>query len=328
MSTKALLPAIAAVAVVYALSTVFAFTLLPGHPAIGIGIAIDLTLTAAALFWLLAVRPGHAKPAALLRVLVLGFAMARLLVGIRALGAIAIALEAAVTIYLIVRARRLVRHVRTLRADGHSLPAALDTALRAAIPVPALASVLATEIAIVIFATTGWFRSPPPGFAMHRRSGFLLIVGVLSALAVIEAVVVHIVLVRVAPTLAIVLTALSAYTLLWLVGFAHAVRLSPLQFTSQGLVIERGILRRTVVPAHSVTRATPVAATSEGAVDLSYVEPNVLLELHAPVEVRGPLGRARSTTKLLLSVDDRDAFFAQLARAQLVDDRIVDGAAQ
>jgi hypothetical protein len=324
---RTLLPAFAAVAAVYVVSAVLSFTL-PAHPVIGIGIAIDLTLTAAALFWLLAVRPGHAKPAALIRVLVLGLAMARLLVGISALGMVAIAIEAGVSVYLIVRARRLVRHVRALRADGHGLAGALDTALRSVIPVPAVASVLAMEVATVIFAITGWFRSPPDGFAMHRRSGVVMIIGVLAALAVVEAVVMHIVLVRVSPVLAIVATALSAYGLLWLVGFAHAVRLSPLRFTAQGLVIERGVTRRAIVPAHAVARAVPVTAASDDAVDLSYTEPNLLLELSTPVDVHGPLGRAKSATKLLLSIDDRDAFLAQLARAKHLDDRVVDGAAE
>ena len=127
--------------------------------------------------------------------------------------------------------------MRALRAEGYGLPTALDIAFRAAIPVPALARVLAVEISTVIFATTGWFRSPPPGFAMHRRSGILMIIGVLGLLSVVEAVVVHIVLVRVSPTLAIVMTALSVYGMLWLAGFAHAVRLSPLRFTAHGLVI-------------------------------------------------------------------------------------------
>lgn len=329
---RSLLPALVGVAAIYAVSTVFAFTLLPLHPAVGIGITIDLTLTAAALFWLLAVRPGHAKPAALLRVLVLGFALARLLVGISALGIVAIAIECMVTVFLIVRARRLLRHVRELRRDGHGLPTALDLALRAVIPVPAVASVLAMEVATVIFAVTGWFRAPPPGFAMHRNSGVLLIVGVLAALSVVEAVVVHIVVARFAPTVAIVLTALSAYGLLWLLGFVHAVRLSPLRFTPQGLVIERGVMKRAIVPVSTITRAHAAPGTTNatpelgGAIDLSYVEPNVVLELSAPVQVHGLFGRTRSATRLLLSVDERDAFFARLA--ELVDHRIVDGAAQ
>ena len=307
-----LLPALLAVAAVYACSVVIAFTLVPVHPQLGIAVAADLTLTAAALFWLLAVRPGHAKPAALIRVLVLGLAAARLLVGLRALGVIAIAVEAAITITLIVRGRRVVRELRALRREGHGLAAALDIALRAAIPVPLLASVLATEIATVWLALTGWFRSAPGGFTMHRRSGVVLILGVLSVLSVIEAVAMHLILIRVAPTLAIVLSALSAYGLIWLIGSAHAVRLTPLRFTPAGVVIERGALRRVTVPRDAIASAAPIAIGVSDAIDLSYTDPNVLLTLHTPVEVHGPFGRRRSSSKLLLSIDDRDAFLAQL----------------
>jgi hypothetical protein len=327
---RVLLPALFAVAAVYVVSAILSFTLLPLHPLIGIGIAIDLTLTAAALFWLLAVRPGHARPAALIRVLVLGLALARLLVGISALGFVAIAIECAVAVFLISRARRLVRHVRALRREGHGLPTALDIALRTVIPMPAVASVLAMELATVVFALTGWFRSPPDGFAMHERSGVVLIAGVLAALAVVEAVAVHVVVAQFAPTLAIVLTALSAYGLLWLAGFAQSVRHTPLRFTPHGLVIERGVTRRALVPTSAIARidVAPVVSggTASSTIDLSYVEPNVSLELSTPVEVVGLFGRTRLATTLLLSIDDRDAFVARLA--ELVDHRVVDRPAQ
>jgi hypothetical protein len=308
-----LLPALLAVAAVYACSIVIAFTLVPLHPPLGIAVAADLTLTAAALFWLLAVRPGHAKPAALIRVLVLGLAAARLLVGLHALGVVAIAIEAAVTIMILVRARRMLRTIRALRREGHGLPAALDITFRAAIPVPAVASVLAGEVASVVLALTGWFRTAPSGFTMHRRSGYLLIIGVLCVLSVIEAVGLHLILIRVAPTLSIVLSALSAYGLLWLIGSAHAVRLAPLRCTPAGVLIERGVMRRVVVPRESIATATPIALAVSDAIDLSYTEPNVLLTLHTPVDVHGPFGRTRSSSKLLLSIDDRDAFLAQFA---------------
>jgi hypothetical protein len=310
---KPLLPALLAVAAVYAISTLIAFSSWSTHTPVAIGIACDLTLTSAALFWLLAVRPGHARPRALIRVVLLGVALARLLVGIRALGVIGIAVEAAVMVWLVVRVRRIVRRTRELRRAGLGLAAALEDALCIVFGVRAVASVLAVEIATVVYATTGWFRSPGEGFTMHRRSGYLLFVGVIVVLAVVEMVGTHVVLMRVAPTVAIVATILSAYSLLWLVGVAHAVRLSPLRFTPSGVVIERGVLRRTIVPEHAIARAVPVATGSADAIDLSYVEPNVLLELSAPVEVHGLFGRKRSATKLLLSIDDRDAFLARLS---------------
>ncbi len=313
VTRHACMPAVLAVAAVYACSIAITFTLVPAHPQLGLAVAADLTLTAAAVFWLLAVRPGHAKPAALIRVLVLGFAAARLLVGMRALGMIAIAMEAAIIVLIVIRARRLVRAVRARRRDGHGLAAALDMALRDLIPVPAVANVLACEIATVVLAITGWFRTAPRGFTMHRRAGVVLFLGVLSVLAVIEAVVLHVILIRVAPTLAIVLTALSAYGLIWLIGSAHAIRLSPLRLTDAGVVIERGALRRTTVPREMIESAEPIALPVADAIDLSYVEPNVLLTLREPVVVHGPFARTRKSTKLMLSVDERERFLAQLA---------------
>lgn len=315
-----LLPALVAVAAVYAISTVIALSSWSQHAPVAIGIACDVTLTSAALFWLRAVRPGHARPRALIRVVLLGVALARLLVGIRALGIVGIVLELAVITWLGVRICRIVRRTHELRRAGLGLAAALEDALCLLFPVRAVASVLAVEIATVIYATTGWFRAPAEGFTMHRRSGYLLFVGVICVLAMIEMVGTHVVLMRVAPTVAIVATILSAYSLLWLVGVAQAVRLSPLRFTPSGVVIERGVLRRTLVPEAAIARALPLATApavaADDVVDLSYVEPNVLLELRAPVDVHGLFGRRRRATTLLLSIDDRDAFFSRLSDTQ------------
>jgi hypothetical protein len=139
-----------------------------------------------------------------------------------------------------------------------------------------------------------------------------MIIGVLSVLAVIEGVALHLILMRVAPTLAIVLSALSAYGLIWLIGSAHAVRLAPLRFTPAGVMIERGAMRRVTVPREAIESAAPIAVGVSDAIDLSYTEPNVLLTLNTPVVVHGPFGRQRSSSKLLLSIDERDAFLAKL----------------
>lgn len=324
MVRRALVPAVLAVGAVYTISTMLALSLRPLPRPIGIGIAIDLTLTSAVLFWLLAVRPGHVGPAALIRVVVIGAVLARLLVGLAGLGVVVIGIELALLGYLAVRVRRIVGHARALMRAGQSLPTALETALQSLFPVAAVARVLAIEISMVVLAITGWFRSPPAGWTMHRQSGVLLVLGVLSALAVVEAVLVHLVVVRVAPTVAIVLTALSAYSLLWLIGFAQSVRLSPLRFIGAAITIERGISRRTVVPLRAIRRALSAPSERPAALDLSYGEPNVLLELTESVEVHRIFGRPRSATHLLLSIDGREAFFAALA--ERVDDGVVERA--
>jgi hypothetical protein len=148
---------------------------------------------------------------------------------------------------------------------------------------------------------------------MHRSSGVMAIVGVLAALAVVETVGMHVVLMQSSTTAAIVSTVLSAYTLLSILGMAHAMRLSPLRFIGDELVIERGFRARIVVPRAQIAEATPIAAKLDGTLDLSYFDPNVVVTLRSPVVAHGLFGRTRTADRVLLTVDDRDGFLATLS---------------
>jgi hypothetical protein len=113
---------------------------------------------------------------------------------------------------------------------------------------------------------------------------------------------------------AIVASVLSAYGLVWMLGAAHAVRLSPLRFVGDHLVLERGFRAHALVPRALIAGATPIAAKLDGALDLSCFDPNLLLTFREPVAVHGLLGRTRMTDRVMLSVDDRDGFIAALSR--------------
>ena len=294
---------------IYLACIAIASSAMANHRAVQLAIGFDLTVTSSAAFWWFAVRPGHARPGALVRVVVVGFAIAKLVVGLPALGLVGIAAELAVLALLAVRIRRIARRTRAERRAGHGLTAALDLGMREAFPA-AIAGGLAVELSAVVLALTGWFRRAPAGVTVHRRSGYLLVLGVLCFLAVVETVGLHVVLVQVAPTAAIVSTVLSVYGLVWLTGHAHAVRLSPLRVVAGTIVIERGLVARAAVPLADIVAITEVDGKRRDAIDLSILGPNVLLELRAPAEVCGLFGRTRRATRITLSADDVDALRA------------------
>jgi len=301
-----------AVAAIYTVCTAIALSTWSSHQVVATSVAFDLTITATFAFWLLAVRPGHAKPKALIRVAAIGFVVAKLLVGLGALGMVGALAETAVVVWLGIRIRRIARRARELRRLGHSLHASLDVAFTDVLRPRAVASGIATEVSTMILTFTGWFRRAPAGYSMHKNTGFMMIVGVLCGLAVVEAVGMHVVVMQWSSTVAVVLTILSIYGLLWLLGMTHAVRLSPLRFLGDDLVIERGLRARLAAPRGAIAEATPIAGTVDGALDLAYFDPNVLLVFREPVTVHGLFGRTKTTDRVTISVDDRDGFLAAL----------------
>jgi hypothetical protein len=307
-----LAPALGAIAAIYAACTAIALSAWSSHQLVATGVAFDLTITSTFAFWLLAVRPGHAQPKAMIRVAAIGFVVAKLLVGLGALGMVGALAETAVVVWLAIRIRRIARRARELRRLGHGLHASLDIAFTDVLRPRAVASGIATEVSTMILAVTGWFRRAPAGYSMHRNTGFMMIVGVLCALAVVEAVGMHVVVMQWSSTAAIVLTILSIYGLVWLLGMTHAVRLSPLRFLGDDLIIERGLRARLAVPRGLVAEATPVTAKVDGALDLAYFDANLLLVFREPVVVHGLFGRTKTTDRITLSVDDREGFVAAL----------------
>jgi hypothetical protein len=308
VTRTAVLPAVFAVVVVYAACVAIAQTAMADHRAVAVAIAFDLTATATAAFWWLAVRPGHARPRALFRVAAVGFVVAKLLVGLDALGALGALAELIVLVALVVRLRRVVAATRAERRRGHGTTFALATGLAQVVP-PVVAHAFAVELSAGYLALTGWFRRPPDGVSMYRGTGYLTILGPLCVLVAIETVLVHVVVAQVAPTAAIVVTALSVYGLIWLVGHAHAVRLQPLRVIDGAVVIERGVMARAVVPIADIAEIAAVA-TVPGAIDLSLGGANIALALRTPATVHGLFGRTRRADRLLLSVDDPDALRA------------------
>lgn len=296
---------------IYAFALTAAFRGAPA--AIEIGLALDLTVTAAAATWWLGVKRGGLPRRAPLVVLGAGALTARLAlpaaehVGI----AIAIAVELGVLAVIAARAPRL---VRALRRDAHR-PAILrlgDGLEELGIP-RRLARILTTEATTLGLALTGWFRrAPRGGFTVHRTHATLAFHAVFAGLIVLEAAALHILLARVTTAGAWIATASSLYGLLWILGDAHGLRLGRIRVEPDELVIEIARRWAVVVPRRAITAVRRVTEVAEGAVDLAIEAPTVELELAAPVTVRGPFGIERTGARLALTIDDAAGFAAAL----------------
>lgn len=131
----------------------------------------------------------------------------------------------------------------------------------------------------------------------------------------------HLLIALWSPVAAWLLTALSLYTVLWLIGDYRAVRLRPTLLHDGALEVRVGMRwNRRLPPAgvHAVrpAPASPLPGSTPGYLNASVVgSPNLLLELTGPLEARGPYGWRKEVTLLGLTVDDADAFL-QVAAPQ------------
>lgn len=320
--------ALLAVATIWTVAVVA--TRISHAPAVAIGASIDASLTAAIAVYLIAVRRGHLPRWTIPVTASAGLLIARLVIArgpglgnavLIAAGAVEIAMFA----LAIAGSRRAVRSWRAARAGGAPLLDGLEAAITAlGLPVR-LARFVATELTLVGYAVTGW-RAPrptPERFTVHRSNGWTLYAGVLLFLTAVETVVVHIALAAFAsPTAAWIVTALSIYSALWVLGDLHALRHGGVVIGRAALELAIGVRWRGRIPWSAIAaieqpaRAgapAPLArsaAVEPGAVDAGILEANVVLRLHAPCTLLGLLGRRREATSVALSIDEPERFVA------------------
>ena len=213
--------------------------------------------------------------------------------------------------------------VRSLRSGEHAGDAVerISAAARAAIPHRAAANAVAYEITLFYLALLSWRARPavPAGataFPAHRRSGHAGLVFAVCVASVVEGVGVHLLAARWSHVAAWILTALSAYGAVWMVGDLQAVRLRPTLVSADGLHVRVG-LRWEVFVAWSEIESleprgrAPFPRRAPGHLRATPVgEPDFIVTLRHPTRVRGPYGITRTVTTLGIAADDPRAFAA------------------
>ena len=308
--------AISALIVVVAIwVTVLAIHAAIPEAAVAVAGSVDLTVTAGAAVYFLAVRRGHLPRRAVWLVVAAGAIGARMLLASTAeMFAVVAVLELAVLGVIIVRARRAVRGWREARAGGAARLDALDRALVASGLPARVASIVASELAIVALACAGW-RAPERRaavFTSHRVNGWALYAGVFALLILVETPVTHIALTALGwPIAAWVATYLSIYSALWFVGDLHALRHGGVIVSDDALELHLGVRWRGRVAREHIERIERGEAPDRRS-DFSILGANVVVYLDTPCTLRGLGGRLRTTRVVALSIDEPDRFLEVL----------------
>jgi hypothetical protein len=186
--------------------------------------------------------------------------------------------------------------------------------------VPAIASVLAMEAAVLYYAFA-WrpkahVREGARAFTVHEETGVAALFGCFAALGLIEGGVVHVIAAASHPVAAWVMTAVTAYGTIWLVAVARSFALHPILVGAKTLEIRSGLLASLCVPLASIASAEEGEAAADWKV-VPMSAPNVRVTFRAPAIGRGGYGRTREVRSVALAVDDPRGFLEALgARAR------------
>lgn len=287
-------------------------------------LTLDLTIVAPGLVFALLVRSRRAPWIVIIPTFVVGYAVAFLTIPqphraiLDLVRLLVIPVELTVIVYLVVLTRRT--FARAPRGEGDfatRLRSVSRDVLASRIP----ADILTTEVSILFYA----FRLrplPPRGaasYTVHQKVGYLPVVMGLTVALLAETTGVHFMVVAWSNLAAWLLTGLSLYGCVWLVGDYRAMSARPIELTATHLRLRVGVRWETDIPLENIEDVALVNPTTSQrpsrTLALSLLgQPNFCLRLKSPVEVIGMYGLRRCGREIWLTVDGADRLCQALRR--------------
>ncbi len=219
----------------------------------------------------------------------------------------------------------VVRTARRFQAASGDVLERLRQSLRDVLHAPWAADMLAFEIGLLYYALFSW-RAPLPdatkhfAFSYHKKNGYgTVLAGILVAM-LIEVIALHALVWMWNPGLVWVVTALSLYGMLWLLGDWRATCLRPILVEKEALIVRIGLRWTVQVPFAAIASVRPVTAKPPSRKTPGYLSaillgtPQYLIALNQPIVAHGLYGRRRTITTLGFAVDDTASFEAALKR--------------
>lgn len=184
------------------------------------------------------------------------------------------------------------------------------------------AKLVANEIALIYY---GFFNFKKVElktneFSNYKGSGILSTLGAIIFVVAIELVSIHILVSKWSITLAWILTGLSFYSALQLIGIIRSVPKRPIQILNDSLVLRFGMLSETIIPYSDIESIVFVSAddykTSKYTKTLSLLgtleNSNIKIQLKSHQNLTFLYGKSKSYNQLYVFVDDHQRFISEV----------------
>jgi hypothetical protein len=157
--------------------------------------------------------------------------------------------ELSVIILVILKVRKALTVYKKTASNHHDFYSALVKTCESLFP-KKISKLAANEIALIYFGFFNFKKTTlkPNEFSNYQGSGILSTLGAFIFVVGIEMITVHILAAKWNTTLAWILTGLSVYSALQLIGIIRSVPKRPISVNSNELVLRFGILSETIIP--------------------------------------------------------------------------------
>lgn len=229
--------------------------------------------------------------------------------------------ELSVLTFIVLKVRKAIKHYKKATKTHEDFYSILVATCKSLFP-ETVAKLAANEIALIYYGFFNFKKTvlKPNEFSNYKGSGILSTLGAIIFVVAIEMVTVHVLTAKWSTTLAWVLSILSFYSALQLIGIIRSVPKRPIVINENHLVLRFGILSNTIIPIDAI-ETIGIAGESDfdknkGTKTLSLLgeleHSNIVIYLKSPQQLQFLYGRPKSYTKLLLFVDDNQKFKTEI----------------
>lgn len=279
--------------------------------------ALDFSLTLPALVYLLLVRTKRAPLLAVVPTFVIGSVIATLAIPrdfhgtLDALHLLLFPAELVLIAYIVLLARKA---YSAPEGDEADFVTRFRAAALRALELRRPADVLTTEVSIFHYALR--LRAPalPDGaFTIHREANYRTLLIGLSIAVVVETIGVHFLVARWSHLAAWILTGLSVYAIVWLLGDFQAMRCRPMRVTASHFLLRVGVRWEANIPLEKIAhveKSRSIENKRDKATLIAQLcgATNVRVEFTEPIEVIGPYGFRKRISRAHLQIDDAESF--------------------
>lgn len=294
----------------------------------GIALPLDFMVGIPFGFYLLVVRPRKLTLLSVIPVIWIGYALSALALGAPDAGILPALLSVLIPVELAIAARECLKIAHTFKTAKAKSPdpmAWFRETMLYLVRKDVAANMTAAELAVWYYALLSWRKKPyvlsgERAFSYHNAGGYMNMMLGLALAFPVEIIAVHLLVSQWSVIAASIITALSVYAAIWLVGDARARILRPIVVGEGSVRLECGIQMETAIPASNIEMVA-LSDNEIGHIEESdrlnygtFYRPDAWLVMQSSVEVRTLLG-TKHVRAIGVSVDDPKAFAAAIKEA-------------
>jgi len=289
-----------------------------GHPYVSTAMTLDLVLTIPLIYWLI-IRRTNIPSLSTIPVFVLGVILAGLLVPAsdqQFLSVIRTWVLPVVEMSIIVLILRKIVHLRREVHSGDRFHGdAFNKLTQAAAEVVpgAVAYAMATELALFYYGFGAWKKPEltSQDFTCHRKSGTVAILSILLMMIAVEASAVHFLLIQWSAIATWILTGLSIYTGLQIIGMTRSLTRRYISVESNQITLRYGIMAEVCIPIDQILSFEPSTRSLDSEPESVLLSPlagiekhNFVISLKVGAQMRGLYGVKKRFSTIGFYVDD------------------------